>query len=273
MAQSSRPCDGCGRDVSRTRPTGTIPRFCGEDCKPRCSVVGCDSALSTRSWCVFHYTRWKLAGDPLAPLTRGKNEGRECSIGGCSEPSRKRGWCASHYAQWTRTGEEPRPFGYRWATPRPCKVCGDPPGRGYREFCGATCRALWKFYGGEVPAFRECIGCGVKIDLTIRGKGGQRVKAVIKFCRRCKQDYNKYKLTAAQLAERDGIDCGICGEPVDMTIRRRDSLMCASVDHILPRSRGGTHEPENLQLAHLLCNHIKSDRQGYTLARGGDANV
>lgn len=229
MAQQSRPCDGCGAPVARTRPTGTIPRFCGDDCKPRCAVDGCNG------------------------------------------PVRKRGWCAGHYTQQRVTGMAPQPFKHKWASPIPCKVCGGAPGYGYREFCGGTCWALWKFYDGDVPIHRACVSCGVDIDLRIRGKGGQRIHAVIKFCRRCKQDYDKYKLTAAQLAERDGTDCGICGEPVDMTLRRSESLMCASVDHILPRSLGGSHEPDNLQLAHLYCNHVKSDRQGFTLARGGDA--
>jgi 5-methylcytosine-specific restriction endonuclease McrA len=30
--------------------------------------------------------------------------------------------------------------------------------------------------------------------------------------------------------------------------------MSPSLDHILPLSKGGTHEPRNVQLAHLGCN-------------------
>jgi len=30
-----------------------------------------------------------------------------------------------------------------------------------------------------------------------------------------------------------------------------------SIDHIIPLSRGGTHEPDNVQLAHFICNSIK----------------
>ncbi|NKU01802.1 hypothetical protein GS918_28180 [Rhodococcus hoagii] len=33
----------------------------------------------------------------------------------------------------------------------------------------------------------------------------------------------------------------------------------ASIDHKLPRSRGGTNDPQNLQLTHLWCNQVKSD--------------
>ena len=175
---------------------------------------------------------------------------------------RKRGWCHGHYNQWYATGEPPKALKYRWADPSLCKVCGNPPGYGYREFCGASCWALWKAHSGKVPHFRECVACGVRIDLTKRGKGGQRVRAGIKFCRRCRQDYNHYKMSALELAKRDGADCGICGEPVDMSLRRKDEggVMCPSVDHVIPRSRGGTHDPENLQLAHLYCNQKKSDR-------------
>lgn len=225
MAQTSRPCDGCGTAVPRTSPTAPIPRYCGDDCKPRCSVEGCDGAR------------------------------------------RKRGWCGSHYVMWRAKGYV-EPFGRKWAEPVPCKVCGSPPAYGYREFCGGTCKALWVFYDGNVPTEKPCLGCGVAIDLTARGRKGQRIHSVIVFCKRCKGEFNKYALTTQQLAERDGTDCGICGEPVDMDLRRYapGGLMCASVDHVLPRARGGTHDPENLQLAHLRCNMVKSDRVASSVA-------
>jgi 5-methylcytosine-specific restriction endonuclease McrA len=76
-------------------------------------------------------------------------------------------------------------------------------------------------------------------------------------CRRAK--YTRHKASVSVLANRDGTDCGICGEPVDMTIRMPD-LMSASVDHIYPYARGGSHDPSNLQLAHNICNRRKSAR-------------
>jgi len=58
---------------------------------------------------------------------------------------------------------------------------------------------------------------------------------------------------------RDGPACGICGEHVDITLRRGDDpVRCASVDHIIPLARGGTDDPTNLQLAHLGCNQRKA---------------
>lgn len=52
--------------------------------------------------------------------------------------------------------------------------------------------------------------------------------------------------------ERDGWLCGICGGSVS-----RDD---ASIDHILPISKGGPHSLGNVQCAHLLCNSKKGAR-------------
>jgi 5-methylcytosine-specific restriction endonuclease McrA len=115
-------------------------------------------------------------------------------------------------------------------------------------------------HGGPRPTTAQCVACGTAINLNARGKKGQRRNCTVKFCRPCKQDYAKYKMSARELAQRDGSDCGICGLPVDMTLARSDGLDCPSVDHIVPRSLGGSHDAENLQLAHLSCNMAKSDR-------------
>lgn len=47
--------------------------------------------------------------------------------------------------------------------------------------------------------------------------------------------------------------CGLCGEPIDPDATWPDPAM-ASVDHIVPVSRGGKHERANVQAAHLGCN-------------------
>lgn len=200
--------------------------------------------------------------DDAQPLkSRTPNIGN-CSVDGCDQPMRKRTWCASHYAQWYRSGQEPQPFKYKWGDRSiPCANCG---GIEYkprqRTFCSVDCRAAFKVHGGPRPTSTKCVACGVQIDLTVRGKRGQLRKTRTKFCRPCKRDYAKYKMSAHELAARDGDACGICGESVDMSLSRSDGLMCPSVDHITPRSKGGTHDPKNLQLAHLVCNMRKSDR-------------
>jgi 5-methylcytosine-specific restriction endonuclease McrA len=45
------------------------------------------------------------------------------------------------------------------------------------------------------------------------------------------------------ILERDGYRCMLCGKPA------------TTVDHILPRSKGGGDEPENLRAACGRCNY------------------
>lgn len=213
--------------------------------------LGCGKALDTQGKRIWA----EHCSDACKP---------RCSVGECGGPVRKRGWCGSHYAQWRRTGVDPAPFKWKWTEHQPCSVCGSKDrAPELRRFCSWACRELHRNYGGKPPATVGCVLCGTTIDLTVRGKGGQRKKACTKLCRPCRQDYSKYKMTARQLALRDGAYCGICTQPVDMSLSRTfDGKWCPSVDHVIPRALGGSHEPDNLQLAHLYCNQVKSDLRG-----------
>lgn len=65
---------------------------------------------------------------------------------------------------------------------------------------------------------------------------------------------NKRKIYATQKL------CGICGQPVDFSLRYPNP-MSKTVDHIIPINRGGhPSDLDNLQLAHLSCNRQKSDK-------------
>lgn len=54
--------------------------------------------------------------------------------------------------------------------------------------------------------------------------------------------------------------CGICGRPVDKSLKFPHPLS-KCIDHIIPIVRGGHPSSlDNLQLAHLSCNRAKSDK-------------
>jgi 5-methylcytosine-specific restriction endonuclease McrA len=63
----------------------------------------------------------------------------------------------------------------------------------------------------------------------------------------------------AEVHARDGWTCRLCGLPIDPEVAWPDP-MSASVDHIVPLSRGGLHSMINVQSAHLGCNSSKRDR-------------
>jgi 5-methylcytosine-specific restriction endonuclease McrA len=55
-------------------------------------------------------------------------------------------------------------------------------------------------------------------------------------------------MTRAALMHRDRFRCAYCGSKAD------------TVDHVVPRSRGGDHSWENCVAACSTCNHRKADR-------------
>jgi 5-methylcytosine-specific restriction endonuclease McrA len=55
-------------------------------------------------------------------------------------------------------------------------------------------------------------------------------------------------LTRRAVFARDGGRCQYCAAPA------------TSLDHVVPRSRGGTHSWDNVVSACARCNHIKADR-------------
>ena len=66
---------------------------------------------------------------------------------------------------------------------------------------------------------------------------------------------NKKKIYATQTV------CGICGKPVDFSLKYPHPLS-ACIDHIIPIAKGGHPSAlENLQLAHWCCNRQKSVRK------------
>lgn len=69
-----------------------------------------------------------------------------------------------------------------------------------------------------------------------------------------------------QVYERDQWTCQLCGEAV-----LREEVVphpqAPTLDHIIALSRGGTHEPSNVQLAHYYCNMIKNDGEWQDVVR------
>ena len=74
--------------------------------------------------------------------------------------------------------------------------------------------------------------------------------SVIRLVHMIKRPRPKVRLSRKEIFARDGWRCVYCGRVTrDLTL-----------DHVLPRHRGGPHTWENLVAACRACNHRKSDR-------------
>lgn len=62
-----------------------------------------------------------------------------------------------------------------------------------------------------------------------------------------------------QLMARDGVNCQICGEPLDRKIQDHAHPRYITFDHIVPRSHGGNDTPTNKRLAHRRCNEQRGN--------------
>ena len=65
-------------------------------------------------------------------------------------------------------------------------------------------------------------------------------------------------VTASYLYRRDGGKCQICKRKVNMKLKHPHP-MSASIDHIIPVSKGGEHTKKNTRLAHMICNARRQD--------------
>ena len=54
------------------------------------------------------------------------------------------------------------------------------------------------------------------------------------------------------LIEKNGNICSLCTKPFT-------TMKDVTLDHVIPVSKGGDDEVENLQLAHFHCNQTKDD--------------
>lgn len=73
--------------------------------------------------------------------------------------------------------------------------------------------------------------------------------SVIRLSRYIKVPYNKVELSRKNVMRRDNFTCQYCGS--------RNSL---TIDHVMPKSRGGLDTWENLTTACVGCNNTKGNR-------------
>lgn len=163
--------------------------------------------------------------------------------------------------------------------PRPCQFCGwtfFATNAGHR-FCSQQCAWAQKglqdgrrFSCGRftVILWSDCADCGRTWPSTFAQASRcpscsvshrRAVKRMRNAFRRGAPSISGQVVTDSEIFERDGWRCQLCGDPVLPFIKGLHPRQ-ASIDHIVPVSKGGEHVAANLQLAQLGCNSAKRDR-------------
>jgi len=169
-----------------------------------------------------------------------------------------------------------------------CQHCGDEffARRGTRttnKYCGRTCQGLAATARVEPKppptfsplAFTRCKRCdAVMVKRRNRKYCGDECRRLNNIERvmelydaaastgRVKEAMHWRRTMTDYLAERDGVKCGICRKRVDVTLTSgtRGDPMGPSIDHVVPRSKGGTNDLANLRLTHWACNNKRGNR-------------
>jgi 5-methylcytosine-specific restriction endonuclease McrA len=90
-----------------------------------------------------------------------------------------------------------------------------------------------------------------------------------RYCSLACRDKNRSRsfgltwLDRMALFARDGWACQLCSEPVDYAASPQSDWY-PTLDHIVPRSKGGGNEESNLRTAHRWCNSVRGDTSHYT---------
>lgn len=72
------------------------------------------------------------------------------------------------------------------------------------------------------------------------------------------------KILSKEIFERDNWVCRLCLKKVNKNLKWPNQYS-ATIDHIIPLSKGGNHVRNNLQTAHLICNRLARDNDNKQL--------
>ena len=227
-----------------------------------CNVEGCDNDARTRGMCPKHYQRMRQHGttDRPAETDNCKHCGTEFTKRNtrhvfCSQRCKDQGKpsaqgltccvCGKRMAK----GATSRPQGearHNRCTPLPSKATGHP------KTCKCEhCKTIISAYS---IAYREWYSAQHGVNPSTPARRKRRQAGAYQY------SDGVPGTVRARVYERDGGTCQICGYPTEQE-GGSNSDTYPSVDHIIPRSQGGTHTIDNLRTVHRRCNSLRADNK------------
>ena len=130
-----------------------------------------------------------------------------------------------------------------------------------RAFLRAAKAAAGTSGGNLVWVQGACIVCGD--EYTSPGSQSRYCSRECRAKNRSARSFGLSWLDRMALFARDGWVCQICSEPVDYSADPQSDWY-PTLDHIVPRSHGGSDDESNLRTAHRWCNSVRGDLSYYT---------
>ncbi|HEY5576220.1 MAG TPA: HNH endonuclease [Clostridiaceae bacterium] len=125
------------------------------------------------------------------------------------------------------------------------------------EHCGK------EFVGKNKRPNRFCSRKCFCQHLGFEDKNMPKYKSVVsdmQHIKKAKKFHVEYEhMDPLDLYEKDNWKCAICGEKIDKNLYYPNP-MSASIDHIIPFTKGGTHTKGNVRATHLRCNIIRGNK-------------
>lgn len=122
------------------------------------------------------------------------------------------------------------------------------------------------YRGMRNAAIIRCVGCGYEFSKYPNSILSYNEVIVCPSCGVYDHEIDK-SIQLKALIERDNNICHICGDSCDtedVYLNENGKKICGekypTIDHVIPRSKGGRHMWSNVKLAHKRCNVIKGNR-------------
>lgn len=256
-------CFGCSRPVWKSRTSAETQRC--RDCRRAHTQAESHGCSGYRRGCRCSICRDAVAAKQREYTAHLKTEGRKRSRGGVERSCQHCGagflarpdnvrvgggnHCSIRCANYTKAAAR----GFKRTPPRKSSF--------RRRAERLALKASLGSDGGNLVWVQgACLVC--EVAFLSRGASSRYCSP---YCR-TKNRQRSFGLTwldRMALFARDSWTCQICDEPVDY-LADPLSDWYPSLDHIVPRSKGGTDEIANLRTAHRWCNSVRGDLSFYT---------
>lgn len=282
----------CGKHYTRWQKYGRADAPVLEVCKNTCCVVdGCGQKATRKHLCGKHYSAARNLSDNspegIAKAERrrakAKEQAKRCEIIGCQKLAYKSRLCSMHRCRLQNNGHPER---IRFFLNQ-CHGCG----KIYASVkIGKSCSLQCQYYvhRGET-VWRECECCktifraaNTRQYCSPQCRRALRLARQREWVHQQKQTNPLYltrhrmvqskrrarivkngppeEFTFEEICERDQWSCYLCGKPVDKELDWPHTES-ASMDHVVPLSKGGPHVRDNVRLTHLWCNLSKNAKE------------